>query len=114
MSAPTRMVYRVNAVTEKDTSCALQRISVSDEQSPVYTPRIGWKLLPVAVTRIVPLVVAGQAANILLDEAREADLLVLGARGHGGFAGLLLGSVTNTITHHAPCPVVIVPTGDGD
>ena len=59
--------------------------------------------------RVQQHVMAGQCANVLLDVAEEADLLVLGARGHGGFAGLLLGSVTNTIVHHAPCPVVIVP-----
>ncbi len=50
----------------------------------------------------------GQAARVLLQEARDADLLVVGTRGHGGFAGLLLGSVSQQCAQHAPCPVVIV------
>lgn len=53
-------------------------------------------------------VVEGRAAAVLVDESRGADLLVVGSRGHGGFAGLLLGSVSRQCSHHAACPVVIV------
>lgn len=53
-------------------------------------------------------VVEGRAAAILVDESRGADLLVVGSRGHGGFAGLMLGSVSQQCAHHAACPVVIV------
>jgi nucleotide-binding universal stress UspA family protein len=56
------------------------------------------------------LVVMGGPGGALLESAQGADLLVVGSRGHGGFAGLLLGSVSHQVTHHAPCPVVIVPT----
>lgn len=53
-------------------------------------------------------VVEGTPAGVLVDEARDADLLVVGSRGHGGFTGLLLGSVSQQVAHHASCPVVIV------
>ena len=56
-------------------------------------------------------VAQGQAGHVLLSAAEGADLLVVGSRGLGGFRGLLLGSVSQQCAHHAPCPVVIVPTG---
>jgi nucleotide-binding universal stress UspA family protein len=62
-------------------------------------------------TRDVPVetvVREGRSANVLMDEAKDAELLVVGSRGHGGFTGLLLGSVSSECAHHATCPVMIV------
>jgi nucleotide-binding universal stress UspA family protein len=56
-------------------------------------------------------IVEGGAARALLDAAHGADLLVVGSRGIGGFKELVLGSVSQQVAHHAPCPVVIVRDG---
>ncbi|WP_051939228.1 universal stress protein [Phaeacidiphilus oryzae] len=61
---------------------------------------------------IVRRVVQGHPADVLLKAAQGADLLVLGSRGHGGFAGALLGSVGQHCVQHAGCPVVIVRHGE--
>jgi len=50
----------------------------------------------------------GSAAQLLLDAAKGASLVVVGSRGHGGLAGTLLGSVGQTLAQHAPCPVLII------
>ncbi len=53
-------------------------------------------------------VVEGSAPRVLLEASRDASALVVGSRGHGGFAGLLLGSVSTACAEHGSCPVVVV------
>jgi len=56
--------------------------------------------------------VTGLAGNVLLEAAEGADMLVVGSRGVGGFKRLRLGSVGVQVTHHAHCPVVVIPSED--
>ncbi|WP_311765137.1 universal stress protein [Streptomyces zingiberis] len=65
--------------------------------------------------RVRALTQPGSPVQVLLEAARGASLLVVGSRGLGGFRGALLGSVSQHVTHHAPCSVVVVraPSGAG-
>jgi nucleotide-binding universal stress UspA family protein len=74
-------------------------------------------LVKAAVARVAELypqvpcegkAIEGRPASVLLAEAGPADMIVVGSRGRGGFGELLLGSVTQQVVHHAPCPVVVV------
>jgi nucleotide-binding universal stress UspA family protein len=71
--------------------------------SDAISAAVGTSRVPVSAQ-----VKEGNAAQVLLDAAAGADLLVVGSRGHGGFAEALLGSVSQHCVHHAPCAVVIV------
>lgn len=55
---------------------------------------------------------SGTPAHELLTAAQGADMIVVGSRGTGGFARLLMGSVSTQVSHHAHCPVVIIPPED--
>ena len=69
---------------------------------------ISQTVAPDSLVKISTSVQEGNAAQVLLEAADGADLLVVGSRGHGGFAGALLGSVSQHCAHHAPCPLVII------
>ncbi|MDX8054080.1 universal stress protein [Lentzea sp. BCCO 10_0798] len=78
-----------------------------DEQSPALNTRMsGWleKYPDVAVE----LVVGERPIPLLLELGQRAGLLVVGSRGRGGFAGMLLGSTSQALIYHAPCPVAVV------
>lgn len=63
---------------------------------------------PGSAVKVSTTIQEGNAAEVLLAAAKGADLLVVGSRGHRGFSGALLGSVSQHCAHHAPCPIVIV------
>lgn len=63
-------------------------------------------------SNVVPTLVRGHPRESLIEATREADMVVVGRRGHGGFGGLLLGSVSSALVAHAHCPVLVVHTPD--
>jgi nucleotide-binding universal stress UspA family protein len=63
---------------------------------------------PASPVKVSTHVVEGRPASVLLEAAKDADLLVVGAHGHGAFEGMRLGSVSQHCVQHATCPVVVV------
>src|SRR6478736_6045246 len=58
--------------------------------------------------------IEGGSTQVLLEQSADAAMLVVGARGHGGFIGLVLGSVSDQCARHAHIPVVVVPAPPGE
>jgi nucleotide-binding universal stress UspA family protein len=57
-------------------------------------------------------VASGSVVEELITAAKDADMLVVGSRGAGGFSRLMMGSVSSLVTQHATCPVVVIPSAD--
>jgi nucleotide-binding universal stress UspA family protein len=91
-------------------------VSVSEHYVPDPSQRTADDLLGVIKdelgddppVRVQPQIKQGRPAKVLIDESAKADLLVVGNRGHGGFAGLVIGSVSQHVAAYAKCPVTVV------
>lgn len=79
-----------------------------DEEQLLTEALTGWRgAFPNVLVQ--PVLLRGGPRHALIEAAATARLLVVGTRGHGGLTGLLLGSVSHAVLHHAACPVAVVP-----
>ncbi len=106
------------------TNCEVEAINswhVPNEYAELVAGRIDWdanaqEILEDSLAtvkndedvKVIRTVTEGHPAAVLTDASTNADLLVVGSRGHGGFAGMLLGSVSVHVSAHAHCPVVVI------
>ena len=94
----------------------IQRLhSISEEQAQrVLDDALARADAAASEIEVETMAVEGQPAASLISAGRDAELLVVGSRGHGGFVGLLLGSVSQQCAQHPPCPVVILPAVEAE
>jgi nucleotide-binding universal stress UspA family protein len=85
-----------------------QNYDFQEVAAKTLTEAISGTLEPASGVSVRTQVTEGHPAQILLDASDGADLLVVGSRGHGGFAEGLLGSVSQHCVQHASCPVVVI------
>ena len=81
----------------------------AQEETDSLLEQLGTESRPPSVT---VRSVTGLPAAELLSASADADLVVVGSRGTGGFKRLMMGSVSSQVTHHARCPVVVIPSDD--
>jgi nucleotide-binding universal stress UspA family protein len=89
---------------EPDLAEQAAKVAQEETDSVLETLDAGSRPPSVSVRAVV-----GLPADELLAAAQDADMIVVGSRGAGGFKKLLMGSVSSQITHHARCPVVVIP-----
>ncbi|HKS43498.1 MAG TPA: universal stress protein [Amycolatopsis sp.] len=100
-------VHAVGEAEHAGPSPREQQAILGEERVVLSASLAGWREKYPDV-RVDEIVVAGEPRKTLLDFSRQAQLVVVGTRGHGGFTGLLLGSTSHALIHHAHCPVMII------
>jgi nucleotide-binding universal stress UspA family protein len=92
-----------------DDALAEQALKAAQQETDGVLEQLGAESRP---PQVAVRAVTGIPAEALLNAAADADMIVVGSRGAGGFRKLLMGSVSSQVTHHAHCPVVVIPAAD--
>ena len=95
-----------NPVILSEDSVAIDKMREAAEE---MTQKAASRLGDVRPASVNVRMVNGFPVKELVDASHDADLVVVGSRGGGGFGRLMLGSVSSQVIHHAACPVVVVP-----
>jgi nucleotide-binding universal stress UspA family protein len=99
------------ATFPRDADITQNARKLAQEEAGRALDKLGARQRPPSVT---VRAVAGMPGEELLIAAKGADMIVVGSRGAGGFKSLLMGSVSLQLTHHAGCPVVVIPAATPD
>jgi nucleotide-binding universal stress UspA family protein len=85
-------------------------VDLEEPAAQALSEAVAEALPPAQAENVEQVVVLGNPAEAILDRAEDedAELIVVGVRGHGTFRATLLGSVSHTVTVHATCPVTVV------
>jgi nucleotide-binding universal stress UspA family protein len=102
-----RDVYGSPSHYPEDASLTSKAKEAAQAETDEVVAGLGAKPASVTVTAV-----HGLPADELIKASQGADMVVLGRRGMGGFASLMQGSVTSQVTHHAHCPVLVVPPAE--
>ena len=94
-------------VSERDADDQMDMLKAAEKLTDDVVSQLG-EARPDSVT---VRAINGFPAEALIEASMDADLIVVGSRGAGGFAKLMMGSISSQVVEHAHCPVVVVPTG---
>jgi nucleotide-binding universal stress UspA family protein len=100
----TQIFWNVPTLPEGGLNEDLARKAVQE-----FVDQVANEIEEETVPDVTVSVTSGDAAEELVKASRDADLIVVGSRGSGAWAELLLGSVSSKVVHHAACPIVVVP-----